>query len=285
MDPLPKFAGYPALSANDHGSGMKRTTLATLRGYKNQQKFTCVTAYDATFAHWASESSVEVILVGDSLGMVIQGNDSTVSVSNEAMCYHTRAVAAGNKHCLIMSDVPFMQAATVDRALVSAQALMQAGAEIVKIEGDERLAPVIQALNSAGVPVCVHLGLTPQFVHRFGGYKVQGRDQDSREATLKAARSAIDAGCDLLLLECVPADLARQVSELSDVPVIGIGAGPDTDGQVLVMHDMLGLNPHRLARFVKVFAEPGDTPADSFNRFDQAVKSGEFPAPEHGWDA
>ena len=159
---------------------MKRTTLAHLRQYKGHQKFTCVTAYDATFAHWASESEVEMILVGDSLGMVLQGRDSTLPVTLQDMCYHTQAVARGNQNCLIMSDVPFMQAASVERALQAAEALMQAGAEIIKIEGDERLAPVVSALNAAGVPVCVHLGLTPQFVHRFGGYKVQGRDEASR---------------------------------------------------------------------------------------------------------
>ncbi|MGB0965358.1 MAG: 3-methyl-2-oxobutanoate hydroxymethyltransferase [Litorivicinus sp.] len=263
---------------------MKRTTLAHLRQYKGHQKFTCVTAYDATFAHWASESEVEMILVGDSLGMVLQGRDSTLPVTLQDMCYHTQAVARGNQNCLIMSDVPFMQAASVERALQAAEALMQAGAEIIKIEGDERLAPVVSALNAAGVPVCVHLGLTPQFVHRFGGYKVQGRDEASRDATLRAVQAVQEAGADLLLLECVPSDLAAQISSSTSLPVIGIGAGAETDAQVLVMHDMLGFNPHRLARFVRVFAEPGDTPADSFTRFNQAVLSGEFPAAEHRFD-
>lgn len=263
---------------------MKRTTLARLRGYKGQQKFTCVTAYDATFAHWASESEVEMILVGDSLGMVVQGHDSTLPVSVDEMVYHTQAVARGNRTCLIMADLPFMQCATIDRALSAAQALMQAGAEMVKIEGDERLVPIVNALNAAGVPVCVHLGLTPQFVHRFGGYKVQGRDEHSRRATLEAAAAVEQAGADMLLLECVPSDLANEVTQASQLPVIGIGAGSDTDAQVLVMHDLLGLNPHRLARFVRVFAEAGDTPADSFSRFHQAVVSGEFPAVEHRFD-
>lgn len=264
---------------------MKRTNLAQLRAYKGKQKFTCVTAYDATFAHWASESEVEMILVGDSLGMVLQGRDSTLPVTVDDMVYHTQCVARGNQSSLIMSDLPFMQAATIDRALDAAQALMQAGAEIIKIEGDERLVPVIEALNSAGVPVCVHLGLTPQFVHRFGGYRVQGRDEQSRKATLNSAQRAIEAGADMLLLECVPSDLAAQVTQQNPVPVIGIGAGADTDAQVLVMHDLLGLNPHRLARFVRVFAQAGDTPADSFTRFHRAVLSGEFPAPEHRFDA
>ena len=264
---------------------MRRTTLAHLRNYKGQQKFTCVTAYDATFAHWASQSNVEMILVGDSLGMVVQGRDSTLPVSVEDICYHTQAVARGNKTCLIMSDMPFMQAASIERALDAAQALMQAGAEIVKIEGDERLVPVIDALNAAGVPVCVHLGLTPQFVHRFGGYKVQGRDEATRTATLQAAKAAEDAGADMLLLECVPSDLAAELTRATTLPVVGIGAGADTDAQVLVMHDMLGLNPHKLARFVRVFAQPGDTPADSFSRFHRAVLNGEFPAAEHRFDA
>lgn len=264
---------------------MKRTNLAQLRSYKGQQKFTCVTAYDATFAHWASESEVQMVLVGDSLGMVLQGHDSTVPVTVDDMAYHTRSVAKGNQNCLIMSDLPFMQAATVERALAGAQALMQAGAEVIKIEGDERLVPVVQALNAAGVPVCVHLGLTPQFVHRFGGYRVQGRDETSRAATLAAAQAMTEAGADMLLLECVPSELARAVTHSTPLPVIGIGAGPDTDAQVLVMHDLLGLNPHKLARFVKVFAAPGDTPADSFSRFHQAVCNHEFPAPEHSFDA
>lgn len=257
---------------------MKRTTIATLRALKGAEKFSCVTAYDATFGHWVSESDVQVILVGDSLGMVLQGRDSTVAVTLDEMAYHTQCVARGNQSCLLMSDVPFMQAATVERALAAAEVLMQAGAEMVKIEGDERLVPVVNALNAAGVPVCVHLGLTPQFVHRFGGYKVQGRDQATRDATLSAARALTDAGADVVLLECVPSDLAKQVTEAIDVPVIGIGAGGDTDGQILVLHDMLGFNPHRLARFVKVY--PG-APLAALNAYADEVARGDFPAPEH----
>ncbi|MGB0956919.1 MAG: 3-methyl-2-oxobutanoate hydroxymethyltransferase [Litorivicinus sp.] len=257
---------------------MKRTTIATLRSQKGQAKFSCVTGYDATFAHWISESDVDVILVGDSLGMVIQGKGSTVGVSLDEMAYHTRCVAQTNRHCLVISDLPFMQAASVDRALDGAQALMQAGAEMVKIEGDERLVPIVDALNAAGVPVCVHLGLTPQFVHRFGGYKVQGRDQATRDATLKAAQALTAAGADIVLLECVPSDLAREVTEAVSVPVIGIGAGADTDGQILVLHDMLGFNPHRLARFVKVYT---GSPLDALNAYASDVRDGSFPAAEH----
>ncbi len=257
---------------------MKRTTIATLRSQKGQAKFSCVTGYDATFAHWISESDVDVILVGDSLGMVIQGKGSTVGVSLDEMAYHTRCVAQTNRNCLVISDLPFMQAASVDRALDGAQALMQAGAEMVKIEGDERLVPIVDALNAAGVPVCVHLGLTPQFVHRFGGYKVQGRDQATRDATLKAAQALTAAGADIVLLECVPSDLAREVTEAVSVPVIGIGAGADTDGQILVLHDMLGFNPHRLARFVKVYT---GSPLDALNAYARDVRDGSFPAAEH----
>ena len=258
---------------------VKKITINTLRQAKGLRKFSCLTAYDATFGHWVSESDVDVILVGDSLGMVLQGHDSTVPVTVADLAYHTRSVAAGNQNCLLMSDVPFMQAASVDRALNAAEQLMRAGAEIVKIEGDERMEPVIRALNAAGVPVCVHLGLTPQFVHRFGGYRVQGRDQETFDATVAAAQMLEQAGADMVLLECVPSPLGAAVTSAVAVPVIGIGAGADTDGQVLVMHDMLGFNPHRLARFVKSY--PDRHPLEAFNDFAQDVQSGAFPAAEH----
>lgn len=172
-----------------------------------------------------------------------------------------------------------MQAASIERALNAAEALMQAGAEIIKIEGDERMEPVVSALNAAGVPVCVHLGLTPQFVHRFGGYRVQGRDPASFDATVKTAQRLVTAGADLVLLECVPSALGQAVTEAVDVPVIGIGAGAATDGQVLVMHDMLGFNPHRLARFVKTY--PERHPLKAFNDYADDVRNGAFPGAEH----
>ena len=262
---------------------MKKTTLHSLKQAKGQQKFAMVTAYDATFAHWASESEVETILVGDSLGMVVQGRNSTLPVTLEHMVYHTEAVARGNQNCLIVADVPFMQAASIDRALFAAEKLMAAGAEVLKLEGDERLAPAIDALTAAGVPVCAHLGLTPQFVHRFGGYRVQGRTDESRQAMLRSATQLQDAGADMLLLECVPTPLATELTRQARVPVVGIGAGPETDGQVLVKHDLLGLNPHKLARFVKTY--PERSPLDAFNAYAHDVHTGTFPGPEHGFDA
>lgn len=245
------------------------------------EKFCCLTAYDASFAELISSQGVEILLVGDSLGMVIQGQDSTLSVSMADMAYHTRAVKAGNQGSLIMADMPFMSAQSIEVGLVNAAELMRAGAHLVKIEGGAWLAPLVQALKRNGVPSCVHLGLTPQSVNTFGGYRVQGRSAEQAAQLLADAKALVAAGAAMLLLECVPADLAKQVVAAVDVPVIGIGAGGSTQGQVLVSYDMLGLGSGRKPRFVRDFLATSNSLAEAVSQYVQAVKSGQFPSQEH----
>ncbi len=263
---------------------MKTVTLSTLQAFKRAgETFSCLTAYDATFARTASEAGVEVLLVGDSLGMVLQGHTSTLPVTLDDVCYHTRCVARGKGASLLMVDLPFMSNATTDRLLEDAGALMRAGAEMVKVEGEAWMADGIRELTRRGVPVCAHLGLTPQTVHQLGGYKVQGRDADQAGRILEDARELVEAGASVILLECVPASLGRAVTEALDVPVIGIGAGADTDGQILVMHDVLGVTGGRKPRFVKDFLAEADDIQGAFRRYHEDVKARRFPAEEHGF--
>ena len=260
---------------------MANVTLRTLQQLKAEgKKFTSLTAYDATPAHWVSAAGVEVILVGDSLGMVVQGHTSTVPVTLADMVYHTRAVRRGITDSLLMADLPFMTAATLERTLEAATQLMQAGAEIVKIEGGAWLAPIIRVLSDNGIPVCAHLGLTPQSVNKFSGYRVQGKG-DAGQRLLDDAKALVDSGADMLLVECIPADLATILTANSGVPVIGIGAGADTDGQVLVLYDMLGMNPGKNARFVKNFMPEAGSPQAAIAAYDKAVRALTFPAAEH----
>ncbi|SFM78717.1 3-methyl-2-oxobutanoate hydroxymethyltransferase [Halopseudomonas yangmingensis] len=262
---------------------MPEVTLTTLNKLKQTgEKIVCLTAYDATFAHLESRAGVEVILVGDSLGMVLQGNSSTVPVTIEDMVYHTRCVSRGNQGALIMADLPFMSCATVERALQASTALMQAGAHMVKLEGAGWLAETVGVLARNGIPVCAHLGLTPQAVNVLGGYKVQGREEAQAQALLDDALLLQQAGAAMLLLECVPAPLAGRISSEVRIPVIGIGAGNATDGQVLVVHDMLGLSiSERMPRFVKNFMQGQPNIASAIAAYVNAVKQIEFPAAEH----
>ncbi len=265
---------------------MSKTTINTLHQCKrNQEKFAVVTAYDATFAHLASAAGIDVLLVGDSLGMVLQGQDSTVPVTLEHMCYHTQAVKQGNQGALIMADMPFMSYATPEQAIANAAELMQAGAEMVKLEGGAWLVDTVEAMSERGIPVCAHLGLTPQYVHKFGGYKVQGREDAAAKQMIADAQAMEAAGADVLLLECVPSELAKTLTQSVNIPVIGIGAGGDTDAQVLVCYDMLGLNPGHIPKFVKNYMVDGRTVAEAFATYNQEVKQGVFPAPEHGFKA
>ena len=265
---------------------MSKTTINTLHQCKqDNRKFAVVTAYDATFSHLASSADIDVILVGDSLGMVFQGQDSTVPVTLEHMCYHTDAVKKGNQGALIMSDLPFMSYATPEQAIESSALLMQAGAEMVKLEGGAWLVDTVAMLSERGIPVCAHLGLTPQYVHKFGGYKVQGRDDAAAKQMIKDAQAMEAAGADVLLLECVPSELAKTLTASVNIPVIGIGAGSDTDGQVLVCYDMLGMNPGHIPKFVKNYMIEGRTIQQAFEVYAQEVKDGSFPGPEHGFKA
>lgn len=257
-------------------------TLRTLQQYRQDgKKFSVLTAYDATFAHRISSAGIDVILVGDSLGMVLQGHDSTLPVTTADIAYHTACVARGNQGALIMADMPFMSAATLERTLDAAHALMAAGAHLVKLEGAGWLADTITVLKRNGVPVCAHLGLTPQSVNAFGGYRVQGREAAAAEQLIRDAQALEAAGADLLLLECVPRAVTAKLVAAVSIPVIGIGAGPECDGQVLVMHDLLGITPGKTARFVKNFLAGQDSIDDAFRAYDAAVKDGSFPADEH----
>ena len=261
---------------------MAKVTLKTLADMKQSgEKFTSLTAYDATMAHLVSSEGVEVILVGDSLGNVVQGRNSTVPVTVEDMCYHTRCVASSAGDAMVMADMPFASYATEEQALQNAAELMRAGAEIVKLEGEGWLPPIVTRLKQQGIPACVHMGLTPQFVNVLGGYRVQGREEDKANSMIKAAVELEEAGAAMLLLECVPADLAREITLAVNVPVIGIGAGKDTDAQVLVVYDMLNLTAGRKPKFVKNFMADCNTPQEAVARYVSEVKESSFPAPEH----
>ena len=262
---------------------MAKVTINTLQAHKSaSEKFAVITAYDASFARVVDEAGIEVILVGDSLGMVLQGNNSTLPVTVDEMAYHTRAVSRGCKNCMIIADMPFGSYSSLPLALDTAAELMSAGAHMVKLEGGQWLLETVTALNERGIPVCCHLGLTPQSVNTLGGYKVQGRDSDSAEAILRDARDLAAAGASLLVLECVPTDLAKLVTQELSIPVVGIGAGPDTDAQVLVLHDMLGLSA-RAPRFVRNFMSGHESIQAALQAYNNAVKEGLFPTPEHSF--
>lgn len=262
---------------------MKPVTIKTLQEKKqNGEKIAVLTAYDATFTEQVCEAGVDVILVGDSLGMVLQGHDSTLPVSIDDMAYHTECVKRGNKGAFIIADLPFNTYATLEQTLENAGKLMQAGAHMVKLEGGSHLKETVTALVLNGIPVCAHLGLTPQSVNTLGGYRVQGREPDQAENMLNEAKILQAAGASLIVLECIPSPLGARASQELTMPVIGIGAGADTDGQVLVLHDMLGLNP-KPAKFVKNFMADHNTIQDALSAYVSEVRSGQFPAPEHSF--
>ncbi|WP_028313074.1 3-methyl-2-oxobutanoate hydroxymethyltransferase [Derxia gummosa] len=248
------------------------------------EPITVLTAYDASFGAVLDAAGIEVILIGDSLGMVVQGRDSTLPVTVDEVAYHTACVARGSKTAWIVADLPFgSYHGGIDLALANAVKLMQAGAHMVKVEGGEWLAPTIRAFVRAGIPVCAHLGLTPQSVHVLGGYRVQGRN-DASAAQLRADAFALqDAGATMLVLEMVPAALAGRVTAELRIPTIGIGAGAQCSGQVLVLHDMLNVFPGRKPRFVRNFMDGASSIADAVARYRDAVKSRAFPAAEHSF--
>lgn len=265
---------------------MSRVNVATLRKMKEAgERFAALTAYDASFAHLLDEAGVALALVGDSLGMVVQGQESTVPVSLEEMIYHTRLVRRGCERAMVVADLPFMSYATVEQAMHSAARLMkEGGAHMVKLEGGAVMVETVRALAQRGVPVCAHLGLLPQSVHKLGGYRVQGRDSETAEAMLADALAMEQAGADLLVLECIPRQLARRISESLSIPVIGIGAGPDTDGQVLVLYDMLGITPGKRPSFSRDFLADTGSVAAAIVAYVRQVRSGTFPADAHAFD-
>ncbi len=258
-------------------------TIQTLRAMKQRgEKFACLTAYDASFARVLETAGVEVLLVGDSLGMVIQGRETTLPVSLADMIYHTRCVARARQRALIMTDMPYMSAASPARALGNAARLLQeGGAHMVKIEGGRIVEETVALLGRHGIPVCAHLGLLPQSVHKSGGYRVQGREPESAAELLDDAKRLVQAGADCVLLECVPASLADAIVQAVAVPVIGIGAGAGCDGQVLVLYDMLGITPGRRPRFSRDFLPGAASVQAAVEAYVRAVKQGDFPAAEH----
>jgi 3-methyl-2-oxobutanoate hydroxymethyltransferase len=260
----------------------KAVTIPTLNSMRAAgNKITMLTCYDASFASLMDRCGVEVLLIGDSLGMVCNGHNSTLPVTVAEVAYHTAAVARGNKSAMVLADMPFGSYATPQTAFDNAVKLIQAGAHMVKLEGGAWLADTVRFLTERAVPVCAHLGLTPQSVHQLGGYKVQGKTIESADHLKADAGVLQEAGAVMVVLEAIPSVLGKEVTDLLAIPTIGIGAGPDCSGQVLVMHDLLGVFPGRKAKFVKNFME-GQTNIDAaVSAYVGAVKDGSFPALEH----
>lgn len=260
----------------------KKVTIATLAQMRaRSEKIAMLTCYDASFAAIMDQCGVDTLLVGDSLGMVVQGHDTTLPVTLTDICYHTACVARGNRAALLIADMPFGFYATPERALENAAMLMRAGAEMVKLEGGTWLTPTVRMMVERGIPVCAHLGLTPQSVHQLGGFKVQAKTETAAEQLLADAIALQEAGASLLVLEAIPRALADRVTEALLIPTIGIGAGPGCSGQVLVMHDMLGAFPGHRPKFVKNFMENQTDISGAICAYVSAVKQGHFPAPEH----
>jgi 3-methyl-2-oxobutanoate hydroxymethyltransferase len=263
---------------------LKAVTVPALTALRNTgEKITMLTCYDASFAALMDRCGVEVLLIGDSLGMVCQGHDSTLPVTLSDIAYHTACVTRGNRTALVVADMPFGTYATPESAFDNAVMLMQAGAHMVKIEGGAWLADTVRFLTERAIPVCAHLGLTPQSVHQLGGYRVQGKTAEAAQLLRNDALVLQGAGAQLLVLEAIPAKLAGEVTQQLAIPTIGIGAGNDCSGQVLVMHDMLGTFPGHKAKFVKNFMQGQDSIEAAVRAFITAVKDKSFPGAEHSF--
>jgi 3-methyl-2-oxobutanoate hydroxymethyltransferase len=257
--------------------------IATLERMKAEgEKIAAITAYDSSFATLVDDAGVDLVLVGDSLGMVIQGHDTTVPVTLNDVIYHCRAVAKGLYRPFLMADMPFMTYASREQALANAVRLMQeGGAKMIKLEGGAGQIEIVEFLASHDIAVCAHLGLKPQSVHKVGGFRVQGREEAAAEQMMKDAKALEGAGADVVLLECIPAQLGAEITRALHVPVIGIGAGPETDGQILVLYDVLDITAGRKPKFSKNFLTGHDSALDAVRAYAQAVKTREYPAPEH----
>jgi 3-methyl-2-oxobutanoate hydroxymethyltransferase len=265
------------------GMDQPPVNVSTLRRMKAEKEpIACITAYDASFAALVDQAGADLVLVGDSLGMVVQGHDTTVPVTVDDMIYHSRLVARGLSRAFLVTDMPFMSYTSPDQALENAVRLMQEGAAMmVKLEGGSSQVAIVEHLTRHDIPVCAHLGLKPQSVHKIGGFKVQGRDADQARQMADDAQALQAAGADIVLLECVPNEIGKAVTESLDVPVIGIGAGPEVDGQILVLYDLLGITQGRMPRFVKNFMEGAGAVDLALQKYVQAVKDRSYPAPEH----
>jgi 3-methyl-2-oxobutanoate hydroxymethyltransferase len=264
-----------------------KVTTATLRARKAAgERVAVVTAYDVVFARLADEAGIDIVLVGDSLGMVMQGERSTLAVTLDEMVYHTRIAARGVKRAHLVADMPFMSyQASVEDGMRAAGRLMKEGhAEAVKLEGGVEVAGLVQRLVRAGIPVMGHVGMTPQSVHQFGGFKLQGRTEAQRAHILEGARAVADAGAYALVIEMAPQALAAEITKAVSALTIGIGAGPDCDGQVIVMHDLLGLEPSWRPRFVRRYAEMGKAVGAAFASYADDVRAGKFPGPDETYE-
>ncbi|MDH3615370.1 MAG: 3-methyl-2-oxobutanoate hydroxymethyltransferase [Gammaproteobacteria bacterium] len=257
--------------------------VSTLRKMKHDgEPIACLTAYDASYAALVDAAGIDLVLVGDSLGMVIQGHDTTVPVTVDDIIYHSRTVARGLRRAFLVADMPFMSYTEPGQALDNAVRLMQdGGAMMVKLEGGDDQVEIVRHLARHDIPVCAHLGLKPQSVHKIGGFKVQGREPDQAKDMLASAERLQDAGADIVLLECVPNEAGKIITDALQVPVIGIGAGPDVDGQILVLYDILDITQGRTPRFVRNFQEGCTSPLDAVRAYISAVKDGSYPASEH----
>lgn len=266
---------------------MSKVTTVKLKEMKSSgEKITVLTCYDYSNAILLDKAGIDVLLVGDSLGMVLLGYDSTIPVTMEDMIIHTKAVSRGTKNALLVADMPFMsyQISTGESVKNAGRFLQEAGANAVKLEGGREIAPTVQAIIAAGIPVMGHLGLTPQSVNKLGGHRVQGKDEAAARIILNNALALQDAGVFAIVLECVPAALAKMVTNRLEVPTIGIGAGVDCDGQVLVIHDLLGLYSDISPKFVKRYASLQNTILEAVSQYKSDVKEGNFPGPEHSFD-
>jgi 3-methyl-2-oxobutanoate hydroxymethyltransferase len=272
---------YTQLQSRD--SARPPVTLSTLAQMKARgEKIASLTAYDASFAALLDDAGVDVVLVGDSLGMVIQGHDTTVSVTMDQMVYHCAAAARGIQRSFLIADLPFMSYHSRDLALANSVRLMQeGGARMVKLESGKGQLEIVQYLADHDIAVCAHLGLKPQSVHKTGGFRVQGRETEAAERMLEDAVALESVGADLVLLECIPSELGRTITQAVKVPVIGIGAGPATDGQILVLYDILDITAGRKPRFVRNFMAESASPQAAVLRYVTDVKSGAYPGPEH----
>ena len=257
--------------------------ISTLRDMKEEgEPIACLTAYDASYATLIDAARTDLVLVGDSLGMVIQGHDTTVPVTVDDIVYHTRAVARGLRHAFLVADMPFMSYTNPSQALDNAVRLMQeGGAMMIKLEGGADQVEIVEHLARHDIPVCAHLGLKPQSVHKIGGFKVQGREPDQAREMVDAARLLQNAGADIALLECVPNEVGQAATDELEIPVIGIGAGPHVDGQILVLYDILDVTQGRTPRFVRNFQQGHDSPLAALQAYVLAVKNRDYPAAEH----
>ena len=265
------------------GMNSPPVNVSTIRQMKNEgEPIACLTAYDASFAQLVDMAGVDLVLVGDSLGMVIQGQETTVPVTVDDVVYHTQIVSRGLSRTFVVSDLPFMSYATPEQALDNAVRLMQeGGAKMVKLEGGRGQVAVVECLARHDIPVCAHVGLKPQSVHKIGGFKVQGRDNEAAKQMTEDAIALEEAGADLMLLECVPNEVGLKISESIGLPIIGIGAGPNVDGQILVLYDMLGITQGRTPKFVKNFLEDSESILDALQTYVSSVKNRDYPAKEH----